>query len=88
MRYVGGVDEAGDAIDVRDPLAERLRAASDSAETPGDIVSALLAVNEVFGSDLPKSAEFVGAVSAAYERLCSDGSAATVLHHLQCDPAG
>ena len=88
MRYVGGVDEADDAIDVRDPLAERLRAASDSAETPGDRVSALLAVNEVFGSDLPKSAEFVGAVSAAYERLCSDGSAATVLHHLQCDPAG
>ena len=31
MRYVTGVDENGGAIDVRDPLAERLRGLADAA---------------------------------------------------------
>ena len=31
MRYVTGIDEKGDAIDVRDPLAARLRAIADAA---------------------------------------------------------
>ncbi len=48
MRYVGGVDEKGQPIDVRDPLAARLRALSDAAETPEDRVNALLSVAEVF----------------------------------------
>jgi hypothetical protein len=34
MRYVGGTDEKGAPIDVRDPLAERLRALSDAAPDP------------------------------------------------------
>jgi fructuronate reductase len=49
---VGGVDEKGDPIDVRDPLAARLRAASDSQQTPEGKVAALLAFHEVFPPDL------------------------------------
>jgi fructuronate reductase len=75
MRYVGGVDEQGAAIDVRDPLAERLKRVSDVSE---DKVEALLQVEEVFGTDLPKDRLFAGAVAAAYERLVQVGARAAV----------
>lgn len=52
MRYVSGVDESGQPIDVRDPLAARLRELTDTAETPAEIVTALLSVREVFPEDL------------------------------------
>ncbi|MEO0502299.1 MAG: mannitol dehydrogenase family protein [Pseudomonadota bacterium] len=52
MRYVGGVDEQGAAIDVRDPLAARLRALSDAGETPQQKVENLLSVEEVFAPAL------------------------------------
>jgi fructuronate reductase len=42
MRYVGGTDEAGRPIEVKDPLAARLRALSDGAPTPAAKVAALL----------------------------------------------
>lgn len=52
MRYVGGVDEQGQAIDVRDPLAARLRDASERADTPEGKVAALLGMREVFPENL------------------------------------
>lgn len=52
MRYVGGVDEAGTPIDVRDPLADRLRSLSEGAETVEGRVAALLGVAEVFPADI------------------------------------
>lgn len=56
MRYVTGIDEHGRAIDVRDPLAERLRTITDAAgNAPAKLVDGLLGVREVFGDDLPRS---------------------------------
>ena len=55
MRYVGGVDEAGQPIDVQDPLSSRLQGLVARAETPADMVSAVLSVREVFPEDLIKS---------------------------------
>ncbi|MGJ8571170.1 MAG: hypothetical protein ACSHXI_10790 [Hoeflea sp.] len=52
MRYVGGVDEKGQSIEVKDPLAQRLREPSDAAGTPEQKVAALLAVREVFSAGL------------------------------------
>lgn len=82
MRYVGGVDEAGQPIDVRDPIADRLRAASDRAATPADKVAALLAFDEVFGTDLPADPRFRGAVTSAYETLLNLGAAEAVAAYL------
>ncbi|VTP72271.1 D-mannonate oxidoreductase [Leclercia adecarboxylata] len=47
MRYVSGVDDAGHAIDVRDPLSDKIRAI---VETSGEEerVTALLALTEIF----------------------------------------
>ena len=75
MRYVGAVDEKGAPIDVRDPLAERLKQISEGS---ADKVSALLAVEEVFGQDLPRNERFREAVSAAYDQLQSNGARAAV----------
>ena len=75
MRYVGGVDEQGGAIDVRDPLADRLKRVSDDAQNK---VAALMQVEEVFGTDLPGDPRFVSAVSDAYDRLVRFGARAAV----------
>jgi len=79
MRYVTGRDEKGQAIDVRDPLAARL--ASIAAEAGLDaarLAPALLAVREVFGSDLPADPRFRDAVTTALTRLIADGARRTV----------
>jgi fructuronate reductase len=51
MIYVGGTDLSGRPIDVRDPLAARLRAASDGKETLEGKVTALLGLAEIFPTD-------------------------------------
>ncbi|MFG1222859.1 mannitol dehydrogenase family protein [Xanthobacter wiegelii] len=78
MRYVTGRDEQGGAIDVRDPLATRLKALADAAGPDADrLAPALLSVREVFG-DLGADPHFAGPVRAALSRLLAQGAAATV----------
>lgn len=56
MRYVTGIDERGQRIDVRDPLAERLRTIADAAgHAPSKLTDGFLNVREVFGDDLPRN---------------------------------
>jgi fructuronate reductase len=82
IRYVGGVDERGEAIDVRDPLAETLRAVqAEWLEDPEARVRAVLGLGQIFGSDLPKDERFVAAVSAAYRDLWARGARAAVAGH-------
>jgi fructuronate reductase len=70
IRYVGGRDEAGRPIDVRDPLAADLRAAAVGE----DPVAAVIAVAAVFGPDLPSHPGFRAAVAAAYATLRARGA--------------
>ena len=75
MRYVSGVDEAGGAIDVRDPLAALLRERTDSAgPDPVTQVRALATVEAVFGKDLPANEAFMTAVTEAYKALRYEGA--------------
>ncbi len=79
IRYVGGKDEAGRPIDVRDPMAAVLRATLDGAGLrPADHVAALLDVEAVFGADLRHEPTFVTIVTEAYVTLVSRGSRASV----------
>ena len=78
MRYVGGVDEAGNAIDVRDPLAEMLKEASDGQADPAAKVAALLAIGDVFPAALAQNTTFRDAVTTAYESLAFKGAKATL----------
>ena len=76
MRYVSGVDERGQPIDVRDPLAELLRTTSDAAETPEAKVDALLAIQAIFEPELSTNPTFRGAVISAYEAINNRGARA------------
>jgi fructuronate reductase len=76
-RYVGGTDERGAPIDVRDPLAAELRARLDAAGSePADRIAALLAIEPIFGTDLPVHPAFAAAVTEAYETLLDVGARA------------
>jgi fructuronate reductase len=74
MRYVAGTDEAGAPIDVRDPLAEPLRARA----TAPDPVAALLGLREVFPEALATSRAFYDAVAEAYAALRAHGARAAL----------
>ncbi|MDQ3557939.1 MAG: mannitol dehydrogenase family protein [Pseudomonadota bacterium] len=79
MRYVTGVDEKGNAIDVRDPLAAELRAIAASAGLFADrLAPALLRLETIFGSDLPEHPRFVETVTAALDRLLRTGTSRSV----------
>ena len=81
MRYVSGVDDAGNAIDVRDPLSEKIRAIVETSSEKGR-VKALLALSEIFGSDLPQHAQFVDAITHAYQRIVERGARQAVIDTL------
>ncbi|GBU13728.1 NAD-dependent D-mannonate oxidoreductase [Enterobacterales bacterium] len=78
MRYVGGVDDAGKSIDIKDPMAKQL-AEVVAATADGEArVSALLAVNSVFGEQLPQNALAVEAIQQAYASLQTYGAKKSV----------
>jgi fructuronate reductase len=74
IRYVGGVDEVGAPIDVKDPLATALKDATAGDDPVGEV----LAMNSIFEPGLTAQPAFVEAVRSAYDRLCRDGSRASV----------
>lgn len=82
IRYVSGVDEKGELIEVSDPLADALRAACESAQ--GDAlatVRAVVAIQEVFGPDLIDDAVFVESTAAWLAAFYEQGVLATVRQH-------
>lgn len=81
MRYVSGIDDAGQAIDIRDPLADKFRAIVETSE-PGDRVPALLTLTEIFGSDLPSDPHFVNAIQAAWQQIADKGAHQAVIDTL------
>ncbi|MFX0566277.1 mannitol dehydrogenase family protein [Kosakonia cowanii] len=68
MRYVSGVDDAGETIDIRDPLADKIRAIVETSSSD-ERVTALLTLKEIFGNDLPHNPVFVDAVSQAWHAI-------------------
>lgn len=79
MRYVTGIDEKGQPIDVRDPLAAKLAAiAKDAGPVAERLAPELMAVREVFGEDLPANPAFVRPVTAALAMLFEAGAARAV----------
>lgn len=79
--YVSGTDERGDAIDVRDPLSDKIQSIV-KASSEAERVNALLTLSEVFGQDLPHNSVFVNAVNEAYQRLTRYGARQAVIETL------
>ena len=78
MRYVSGVDEQGNAIDVRDPMAESLRSVCDIHGLNTSVVPALLAIEAIFTPEIGQNPHVIDAVSSAYHSLITHGARATV----------
>jgi fructuronate reductase len=75
MRYVMGVDEAGAAIEVKDPLAAEFRAVvGRCGQDPAAVVAGLLGIRAIFGDDLPRHAGFRRQLTDTLARLISDGT--------------
>lgn len=78
MRYVGGVDEQGQAIDVNDPLLPIIQNVVQNSNEGEDRVQALLAIDAIFGRELPQVERFKTKVTEAYLALLANGAKATV----------
>ncbi len=75
MHYVSGTDEQGNAIDVRDPMAEQLKAvAIEHQGKPVQLVKAFLSLDAVFDSSLAANERFVEAVTHAYNTIREQGA--------------
>lgn len=73
MRYVSGVDDAGQPIDIRDPLADKIHAIVETS-TDNERVTALLALKEIFGNELPLNPTFVDAIANAWQSIVTHGA--------------
>jgi fructuronate reductase len=79
MRYVTGIDEQGGPLEVKDPMAMRLRAIADAAgNNAARFANELLEVREVFGDDLPRNSVFSEEVATHLASLFANGAAQTV----------
>ena len=72
MRYVSGRDEAGGAIEVKDPLAPQMAALW--RDDPAVTVDGFLAVSQVFPAVLRDDAGFCADLTDALTRLVRDGA--------------
>jgi fructuronate reductase len=75
MRYVTGIDEKGAPIDVRDPLAGKLRKIADLVGPKAErLVPALLAVEAIFGADIAADPRFAKTVTQRLGSLYAVGA--------------
>ncbi|WP_240206268.1 fructuronate reductase [Vibrio sp. CyArs1] len=78
MRYVSGIDEQGNEIDVRDPMATMLRSVCDQHGLNVNVVPALLGIEAIFPREIGQNPIVIDAVSSAYQSLIDHGAKATV----------
>lgn len=79
VRYATGTDLAGGMIDVRDPLADLLRARFQPCrEDSQALADAALGVTEVFGADLGQSGTFRSALVYGLSSIAAKGTLGSV----------
>ena len=84
IRYVSGVDEQGQAIEVSDPLAKELRAACDAnSGNPAAMVKAIVGIQKVFGTDLINEPRFVETTTQWLEKFYTKGVLASIQESFQ-----
>ncbi|RKF20066.1 fructuronate reductase [Alginatibacterium sediminis] len=72
IRYIGGVDEQGKAIDVQDPMLTQFKDIYNTSED--DIVARVLSLPSIFGNTLSHDKNFVSEVQNAYLLLKAKGA--------------
>lgn len=83
MRYVSGVNEQGETIEIHDPMHVQLaQRVAETAEGP-ERVAALLSLKAIFGEDLPAEPVFVAKVNHFSQLLWEKGAKEAVKHLLE-----
>jgi mannitol 2-dehydrogenase len=80
FRYLTGADEQGAPITINDPIAADLQ---KRAQAGGKNPAQLLALGDLFGTDLSDNQNFVSELRRALESLYEYGSRATLRNYLQ-----
>ncbi len=81
MRWQSGRDETGASIYVQDPFAqETARIAGEFADRPGDLVSTLLSIGQIFEPWVREDEQTVDQLVEAYRRICEMG----VIEAIKC----
>ena len=79
IRYVSGVDEKGNAIEVSDPLAAKLREITDAnSGNPAATVKAVVALQQVFGTDLINEQRFIDGITKWLTAFYEQGVLASI----------
>ena len=78
MKYVTGIDLAGEAIEVRDPLANDFAIIAKKSKTSEQYVDALLDQSKVFPENLSGSSAFRTEIQNSYKFFEQYGSLVSV----------
>lgn len=78
MRYVGGIDDNNQLIDIQDPMLATLESIVNNSPDGIERVNTLLALTEVFGNDLTNHPQFIAKVTEHYLSLMKYGAKQTV----------
>ena len=78
MRYVGGIDDHKQIIDLRDPMVDELKKLVIASDDGIERVNALLTLDAVFGADLPNNSLFKDNVTKHYLCLMEKGAKQTI----------
>jgi Mannitol-1-phosphate/altronate dehydrogenases len=78
MRYVGGIDDHRQTIDIRDPMVDELKRLVVSSNDGIERVNTLLSLEAVFGTDLPNNSLFKEKVTKHYLSLMEKGAKQTI----------
>lgn len=79
MRYVLGHDDAGNMIDVRDPMADMFSQISREEQAePEDLVARFVGLRPIFGTDLGANRRFTSTLAGQYRQLVDKGAAGAV----------
>ncbi|HDG8096104.1 TPA: fructuronate reductase [Klebsiella oxytoca] len=82
MRYVGGIDEQGEQIEISDPLLPVIQDAVKGSAESETRVKALLDIEAIFGIELAHEHQFVEQVTEAYLSLLKNGAKTTVAEYI------
>lgn len=82
MRYVGGIDEQGEQIEISDPLLPVIQDAVKGSAEGETRVKALLGIEAIFGIELAHEHQFVEQVTEAYLSLLKNGAKTTVAEYI------
>ena len=83
MRYVCGLDDNDQPIDIRDPLLNDIRSACEASADGAERVNALLPLEQIFGKDLAGRKEFIDSVTHSYLLIQQQGAAKIVAQLVQ-----